>query len=112
MEAISKISVIQKNIPNTTAAPSAACLSSVLVTGTGGIKAKIRNEKNIDTRNNGNQAIPQPIGPKGVIHNCPDQVARKITRKNNQRPPNGLFENSEKINIINKVTRNAAGTME
>jgi hypothetical protein len=111
IDAIKRISMIQKKIPNTTAAPSSVSFSSFFVTGAGngGINAKIKKEKKIDTRNNGAQAIPQPTGPKGVIHNCPDQVARKIIRKKTHRPLKGLFENMEMINIINNVTRKAAG---
>jgi hypothetical protein len=111
MEIINKISMIQKKTPNTTAAPSSACFSSLFVTvvGAGGNKAKKRNEKNKETINKGIQAMPQPIGPNGVIHNCPVQVLRKIMRITIHRPRIGLLENKEKINTMNKVTRNAAG---
>lgn len=113
MEAISKISMTQKNSPIATVAPSSACFFSSLVTGVGmgGINANIRKEKNMLTKNKGTHTIPHPTGPNGVIHNCPAHVARKIIRKNTHKPRIGLLENIEKINTTNKVTRNAAGIM-
>jgi hypothetical protein len=112
MDAIRKIKVIQKKIPIAMAAPSSTFFSSVFDMGTGGINAKIRNEKNTATINSGNQAIPQPTGPKGVIQSCPAHVARKMIRKNTHKPLMGLLENKEKIRRTNKVTRNAAGMIE
>src|SRR2546423_1401944 len=112
IEAIRRISIIQKNVPNTIAAPSSALFSSALVTTTtGGNKAKIKKEKNSATINNGIHETPQTIGPKGVIHSCPAHVARKIMRKNIHKPLIGLLENNEKIRRINKATMNAAGMM-
>lgn len=104
--------MIQKKTPITMAAPSPSLISSVLDTGTDGINAKIRKEKNTATINSGIQAIPQPIGPKGAIQSCPVQVARKIIRKNTHKPRMGLFENMENNKTIKRVTKNAAGIIE
>jgi hypothetical protein len=104
--------MIQKRTPIAMAAPFSSFEASVLVTGIGGIKAKIRKEKNTATINNGIHAIPQPIGPKGAIQSCPVQVARKIIRKNTHKLRIGLLENMENNRTINKVTRNAAGMIE
>jgi hypothetical protein len=104
--------MIQKRTPIAMAAPFSSLADSVADVVTGGSKAKIRKEKNTATINKGIQAIPQPTGPKGAIHNCPVHVARKIIRKNTHKPRMGLFENIENISTKNKVTRNAAGIIE
>jgi len=75
----------------------------------GGAIVRIKKLKNSDTKNKGPKDIPNAIGPKGVIQRCPAHVIKKIIRKKNHKPLNGLFEMSEKIIVIVNVINIAAG---
>jgi hypothetical protein len=99
--------MIQNRKPRTVASSSVVIFSVFI--GAGGINVKIKIVKKIGVIINGIQAIPQVIGPNGVIHNWPAQVAKKRIRKKIHKPLAGLFEKTENRRAIMSVTTKAAG---
>ena len=102
IDAINKTIITQKKIPIMKKAPT--CCSGLL----NGTKVKMKKEKKSATKVSEKTFTPQYWGPNGVIHNCPDHVAKNTMTKNNQKPRNGLFENAESIQVIKIVTNNDA----
>jgi hypothetical protein len=111
IEIIRSPNIIHKNTL-IAATPVSAVLSVSFVKTIGGINAKIRNAKKSDTTINGIQAIPQIIGPNGVIQSWPAQVAKKIIRKKIHRSPIRLFDAVEKMSNRRNVIISAAGIIK
>ena len=102
----------QKNIPAIINGERSGSSSFVRIADTGGINAKMKNEKNRATINNGTHEIPHALGPNGFIHNWPDHVAKNTTTKNSQKPRIGFFVIAEIINTKITVIIKAAGIIE
>lgn len=104
--------MIQKKAPTTINGPFSFSFSGSLPVLVGvGISASTNSEKNKATAINGIHAIPFVVGPNDGIQNWPDQVDRKINRKNNHNPLRRRREKIENTNVMRSVIANAADIM-